>query len=231
MPPCQKCIEDSERSKRAGGFGYSFMGNNLECPRHRSSKPSNPLLGPYLTDYLTGNNCEMCLEENELLKKNNGSCFSKIGHKDYCTFHQNGKKQFSDRFLQAINSGTRSYNPIYSKPSQQDIHRPPPERNLLSEIMLSTYFDSDLTGEKRDRFYCKKCLAENDELRRRTGTCRSYIPSVPCPRHDLSSQKNRQKAQQRQVRPASSNPTSRDQPQGTRDQSLASRSPRYHYRG
>lgn len=41
MLPCPKCTEENKRSFKELGYGYSYVGNNLECHRHKPTPNTN----------------------------------------------------------------------------------------------------------------------------------------------------------------------------------------------
>lgn len=42
MLPCSKCLEENNQSMREKGYGFSFMGTNLQCHRHQITASITP---------------------------------------------------------------------------------------------------------------------------------------------------------------------------------------------
>ena len=44
MLPCPQCLEENNRSIKEKGYGYGYLGNNLQCHRHKLTPSITPAL-------------------------------------------------------------------------------------------------------------------------------------------------------------------------------------------
>lgn len=51
MLPCPQCLEENNRSIKERGYGYGYMGNNLQCQRHKSTTSITPATTAPITNW------------------------------------------------------------------------------------------------------------------------------------------------------------------------------------